>query len=287
MHPPLTLTSITPLLGHIAACQTAQLPGDRLEWRIGDASVGFLKPDFAAAFCAYFGADVHRTDHVIELAPSAAGRLNAAARALAPQFGFSLRGEDFDVRDPNAERALSVLDRGAVPTFGVLGAGVHLNGVVRRADGPYLWIAKRSATKKLDPGKYDNLVGGGVSAGLSLTETLAKEAAEEAAIPAELIAEAKLVSRIDYAMERPEGLRRDRLYCFDLALPESFTPRAADGEVESFALWPAERIVQMMLAGDEIKFNVNLVLIDWLIREGLVPSDAGDRLRTALDGSCC
>jgi 8-oxo-dGTP pyrophosphatase MutT (NUDIX family) len=286
MHPPLTLTSIAPLLGHIAACQTAQLPGERLEWRIGDAPVGFLKRDFATAFCAYFGSDAQRTERSVALAPTAAVRLNAAALALAPQFGFSLRGEDFDVRDRDSELALTVLDRGAVPTFGVLGAGVHLNGVVRRANGPYLWIAKRSATKKLDPGKYDNLVGGGVSAGLSPTETLAKEAAEEAAIPAELIAEAKLVARIDYAMERPEGLRRDRLYCFDLALPESFTPRAADGEVESFALWPAERIVEMMLTGDEFKFNVNLVLIDWLIRECLVPSAAVDRLRTALDGLC-
>jgi 8-oxo-dGTP pyrophosphatase MutT (NUDIX family) len=285
MHLPLTLTSITPLLRHIAVCQTATLPGDRLEWCIGDVAVGFLDPDFAEAFCGYFGAQAQRTARGITLAPSAAGRLNAAAACLAPRFGFVLRGEDFDVRAPGSAHGLAVLDRGAVPAFGVIGAGVHLNGIVRRADGPYLWIAKRSATKKLDPGKYDNLVGGGVSAGLSPTETLAKEAAEEAAIPAALISEATLLTQIDYAMERPEGLRRDRLYCFDLVVPESFTPRAADGEVESFALWSAERILQLMLAGDEFKFNVNLVLIDWLIREQFFAPDAARRLRSALNGS--
>jgi 8-oxo-dGTP pyrophosphatase MutT (NUDIX family) len=282
---PLTLTSITPLLRHIAACQTAILPGDRLEWRIGDVPVGFLKPDFAEAFCGYFGAQALRSAGGISLAPRAAGRLNAAAASLAPQFGFALRGEDFDVRAPDSARSLAVLDRGAVPIFGVIGAGVHLNGVVRRANGPHLWIAKRSASKKLDPGKFDNLVGGGVSAGLTPTATLAKEAAEEAAIPAALIAAATLSAQIDYAMERPEGLRRDRLYCFDLVLPEHFTPRAADGEVESFALWPAKRIVEVMLAGDDFKFNVNLVLIDWLIREQFFAPDAARRLRSALDGS--
>jgi 8-oxo-dGTP pyrophosphatase MutT (NUDIX family) len=282
---PLTLTSITPLLRHIAACQTATLPGDRLEWRIGAVPVGFLKPDFAEAFCGYFGTDARRSAGCISLAATASGRLNAAAAALAPQFGYAIRGEDFDVRAPDSAHSLAVLDRGAVPIFGVIGAGVHLNGVVRRADGLHLWIATRSASKKLDPGKFDNLVGGGVSAGLTPTATLAKEADEEAAIPAALIEKATLTAQIDYAMERPEGLRRDRLYCFDLVLPEHFTPRAADGEVESFALWPAKRILEVMLAGDDFKFNVNLVLIDWLIRAQFFAPDAASRLRSALAGS--
>ncbi len=281
----LHLRDISPLLGHISACQSAILPGERVEWRIGAASVGYLKPDFADAFCAYFGAAARRDDSGITLDPAAAPQLNQAARQLSPDFGFACRGEDFDVRDPATDQALAVLDRGAVPRFGVIGAGVHLNGVVRRAEGPALWIAKRSASKKLDPGKFDNLVGGGVSAGLTPEATLAKEAAEEAAIPADLIAKARPVARIDYAMERPEGLRRDRLFCYDLTLPAHFTPHAADGEVESFALWSAQQILQTMLDGDAFKFNVNLVLIDWLIRENLLPASANLALRAALAGA--
>ena len=291
MHPSPTLPcflhlpDISPLLGHIRACQSAILPGERLEWRIGTARVGYLKPDFADAFCAYFGAAARRDQAGVTLDPAAAPRLNAAAHQLSTRFDFALRGEDFDVRDPVTDRALAVLDRGAVPRFGVIGAGVHLNGVVKRADGPYLWIAKRSASKKLDPGKFDNLVGGGVSAGLTPDATLAKEAAEEAAIPTDLIAKAIPVARIDYAMERPEGLRRDRLYCYDLTLPAHFTPHAADGEVESFALCSAQQILETMLDGDMFKFNVNLVLIDWLIRENLLPPPANLALRAALAGT--
>ena len=90
----------------------------------------------------------------------------------------------------------------------------------------------------------DHLVAGGIPAGLSPAQTLVKEAAEEAAVPEALAATARRVGMVRYAMERPEGLRRDRLHCYDLALPEDFSPRAADGEVESFELWPIERALE-------------------------------------------
>jgi hypothetical protein len=97
-----------------------------------------------------------------------------------------------------------------------------------------------------------------------------KEAEEEAAIPASLANQAVQVATITYAMERPEGLRRDLLYCYDLELPEDFFPRAADGEVETFELWPIERVLQTVRDTDEFKFNVNLVLIDLFQRQGLM-----------------
>ena len=87
---------------------------------------------------------------------------------------------------------------------------------------------------------------------------------------------------VRYAMERPEGLRRDRLHCYDLALPEHFCPRAADGEVESFELWPVGRVLATVRDTDDFKFNVNLVLIDWFLREGLIGGPAADVLRAAL-----
>jgi thiamine pyrophosphokinase len=84
-------------------------------------------------------------------------------------------------------------------------------------------------------------------------------------------------------MERPEGLRRDRLYCYDLELPEDFVPRAADGEVEFFELWPVVRAVDAVRETDEFKFNVNLVMIDLFLREGLIGGAAAGVLRAALD----
>ena len=165
---------------------------------------------------------------------------------------------------------LALLDRGALPSFGVMAVGVHVNGLVRRPDGLHLWIARRAANKLLDPSKLDHIVAGGVPAGLTPAETLVKEADEEAAIPASLAGLAVPVATITYAMERPEGLRRDLLHCYDLDLPGDFSPRAADGEVEAFELWPIARAVRSVRDTDAFKFNVNLVLIDLFHRLGLL-----------------
>jgi 8-oxo-dGTP pyrophosphatase MutT (NUDIX family) len=109
-----------------------------------------------------------------------------------------------------------------------------------------------------------------VPAGLTPVETLVKEAEEEAAIPASLACQAVPVATISYAMERPEGLRRDLLYCYDLNLPEDFSPHAADGEVEAFELWPIARVMRTVRDTDAFKFNVTLVLIDLFQRQGLL-----------------
>src|SRR6185437_14893155 len=160
--------------------------------------------------------------------------------------------------------------RGALPSFGVLAMGVHVNGLVRQANGLHVWTAKRAANKALDPGKLDHIVAGGVPAGLTPAATLIKEAEEEAAIPESLAAQATVVSTISYAMERHEGLRRDLLHCYDLMLPEDFVPRAADGEVEAFELWPMQRVMAAVRDTDAFKFNVTLVLIDLFRRQGLI-----------------
>ena len=90
------------------------------------------------------------------------------------------------------------------------------------------------------------------------------------------------VALIAYAMERPEGLRRDRLHCYDLDLPDDFKPSAADGEVEAFELWPIARVVQTVRDTDRFKFNVNLVLIDLFLREGLIVGRDAEQLRAGL-----
>jgi 8-oxo-dGTP pyrophosphatase MutT (NUDIX family) len=161
---------------------------------------------------------------------------------------------------------------------------VHLNGIVRRADGTHIWVGKRAADKKLDPGKLDHLVAGGVPAGYTPFAALLKEAGEEAGLPEEMAAQARLTGVFKYNMERPEGLRRDVIYAYDLELPESFTPHPVDGEVEHFELWPLPRVLAVLSTTDEFKFNVTLVLIDLLLREGLITGEAAQILRAALPG---
>jgi hypothetical protein len=268
----------------IRLCQNAALPGDRLPFHIGPHQVGWLKPDFAQALAKE--AALPETTSGLTLPAGRAHDLPDIARTLSAAGWFRWRGEAFDVRPEPDEAAITSIDRGAVPSFGVLSQGVHLNGLVRRADGLHLWVARRAADKLLDPGKLDHLVAGGISAGMGAADTLLKEAGEEAAVPEDLAALARPVGRIRYDMERPEGLRRDLLHCYDLDLPETFIPQPADGEVEAFELWPIADAIAAVRDGDRFKFNVNLVLIDLFLREGLIGSGAAaDTLRRALSGN--
>ena len=253
-------------LRHVRACNNAVLPGERLAFRIGAARVGLVKPDFAARLAAFPEIDTAADG----LALTDAAALPAIARRLSEAGCYRWRSEAFDIRAEPDGPVLAQLDRGALPSFGVMAVGVHVNGLVRRGDGLHVWIARRAADKLLDPSKLDHIVAGGVSAGLTPAETLVKEAAEEAAIPATLARRAVEVATIAYAMERPEGLRRDLLHCYDLELPEDFRPDAADGEVAAFELWPIDRVMRTVRDTDDFKFNVNLVLIDLFRRQGLI-----------------
>lgn len=275
---------------HIAACNNLPSPAGLIPFRIGDAQVGWIGPELARALTFF-----PRLFHFDGQGAALAGRLRApgtrsealaeAAHALAGRGFLRIRGEAFDVRATPDGPVLATLDRGAVPAFGVISQGVHVNGLVRRADGLHLWVGWRARHKAVAPGKLDHLVAGGIPAGLAAEETLVKEAGEEASVPAELAATARRVGRVSYIMRTEEGLRRDVLHCFDLDLPEEFVPRPNDDEVERFELWPARRVLETVRDTDAVKFNVNLVLIDLFLREGLIPpgSEEGRSLRAGLD----
>jgi hypothetical protein len=270
---------------HLRLCRNVSLPGGRLPFRIGDAAVGWLKPDFAIALGRIAG--LHPgADGGITLPLDRAAELPAIAEELSAQGLYRLRGEAFDVRVGDETPPITTIDRGAVPPFGITSRGVHCNGLVHRADGLHLWVARRAANKLLDPGKLDHIVAGGISAGMGPEDTLLKEAGEEAAVPLALAAEARQVAKIRYDMERAEGLRRDLLYCYDLDLPEDFMPRPSDGEVEVFELWPIGRAVEAVGDGDSFKFNVSLVLIDLFLRQGLIrPEEGAEALRRELNNN--
>ncbi len=266
---------------HIRACNNADLPGHRLPLLIGAVRIGFVVPALANALAGFSA--VRRTAEAVVLDDAAA--LDPIAAALAAQGFGRRRREMFDVRadtDPDGP-ALTRIDRGALPAFGITATGVHVNGLVQRPDGAFLWVARRAADKALDPSKLDHVVAGGVAAGMTADETLVKEAEEEAAIPAALACKAERVGTITYALERFEGLRRDRLICYDLWLPPDFTPHPADGEVEGFELWPLDRALDAVRRTDDFKFNVNLVLIDLFLRRGMVPAEEAATLRAALE----
>jgi 8-oxo-dGTP pyrophosphatase MutT (NUDIX family) len=265
------------LLRHIRACSDAVLPGGRVRLVVSGQQVGWLTPELADRIVELGGA---RTADAVSLL---ADQLQPAARALAEEGKFPWRGEAFDVRATPDGEPLGQIDRGALPAFGLMALGVHVNGLVESGGKTRLWVARRAQDKLLDPGKLDHLVAGGVAAGHGVWDTLLKEAGEEAGLPADLARHAKHVGTISYAMERQEGLRRDCLHCYDLFLPETFVPHPQDREVERFELWELDRVLDTVRRTDAFKFNVNLVLIDLFLRRALLEPGEAAALRRALD----
>jgi 8-oxo-dGTP pyrophosphatase MutT (NUDIX family) len=260
---------------HVEACNNIANPGQLIAFRVGGEQVGWLGAELARAL-AFFPRDVHFDGAGAALAGRLRGEgqrtaaLERIAASLAGRGHFKLRDEPFDVRATADGPVLARVDRGALPAFGIISQGVHVNGFVRRADGPHLWVGWRSKHKPVAPGQMDNIVAGGIPAGLSAVECLVKEAGEEASLPPELAAAAVPVGRLSYVMANEEGLRRDVLHLFDLELPEGLLPRPQDDEVERFELRPARAVLETVLQGGPVKFNVNLVLIHFALRHGLL-----------------
>ena len=189
--------------------------------------------------------------------------------------------ETFDVAPGWGMPPVFRLDRGAVPFFGTRAYGVHLNGYLRKADGLHLWVGRRSPDKQVAPNKLDNLVAGGIGSGYGINETLVKEAEEEAAIPAQLIRHAIPVGAVSYRMETRLGIRDDVLFVYDLETPADFVPENRDGEIVDFELMLVSEVLERIRATADFKCNVNLVILDFAVRHGLLRADDPEYLEVA------
>lgn len=183
------------------------------------------------------------------------------------------RGELFPVTTSFSEPPLFTIERAAAPLFGTLAFGINVNGFVGRGWSMKVWIARRAASKAVDPNMLDHLVGGGQPHGLGIGENLRKECWEEAGIAANLAMTARPVGLITLLQERAEGLRVDLQFNFDLELDESFQPANQDGEVAGFECVPVSELIHRLRSSDEFMYDSALVHLDFLIRHGFVGPD--------------
>jgi 8-oxo-dGTP pyrophosphatase MutT (NUDIX family) len=197
---------------------------------------------------------------------------------MAELAGTEPLGEPYPVTASGPAEAVMELDRAAAPLFGLRTFGQHLNGLVQDGERLFMWLARRSADRKIHPGKLDQLVAGGLPAGLSARENLRKECWEEAGIAPELASKARPVGLLSYNLDTKKGYKYDILYCYDLYLPQGFKPRCQDGEVESFRLVPVEDVMEIVSSSDDFKPNCNLVVVDFLLRHGFLGPEDEDYL---------
>jgi 8-oxo-dGTP pyrophosphatase MutT (NUDIX family) len=233
--------------------------------------------------------------------PRAAGRAGAAPRALAlrlPAAGRDARlagihaelhrhglirawrEEPYPLRDREGGEHATI-ERAASRFWGTLTLGAHCNGFVADAAGrpTHLWIARRAQSKPTDPGRLDNLIGGGVARGQTPREALVREGWEEAGLRPEQMAGLVDGSVIELDCDIAEGRQHERLVVFDLALPPGLEPRNTDGEVAEHLLLPVAAALARAAAG-ELTTDAALATFDFAWRRGLIEPSVASAAQT-------
>ena len=218
-------------------------------------------------------------DAGVQLTPPRA----AWAEALA-EMNLALRGEGmirawrdepFTLFSTTGDALGVAMERAATRFWGTLTWGAHCNGYVAVAQGAprALWIARRALTKPTDPGALDNLIGGGVPHGQSPRETVIREGWEEAGLTPAQMAGLESGGTVRLLRDIHEGLQREWIEVYDLALPEGTTPRNQDGEVGELMCRPiAEALSSPVI--DAMTVDAALVTLDFARRRRLLEPEA-------------
>lgn len=163
------------------------------------------------------------------------------------------RGESVLVYGASEAQPLFEIERALLRPFGLLLRTVQVNVFVHEERRLQIWVARRSASKPVDPGRLDSLVGGGIRDRDTPLSTLVRECQEEAGISRQLARRANPVGVIDSIGPSHDGgaavLHRERAMLFDLKVAPDFRPTLQDGEVEVASLFPVAGVIQQIESG--------------------------------------
>ena len=162
-------------------------------------------------------------------------RLNQLAKLMRAQ-GLAGAWRDEQLLVCNAAGLkMATIERGAVRPLGIATRAVHLVGYGE--DGT-LWVQQRSEDKANNPGMWDTLMGGMVSAQDSLPEALARETWEEAGLHLTELAQVAHGGSIEFSRPSDEaegqGYMVERIDWFSALVPDVLQPVNQDGEVQRF-----------------------------------------------------
>lgn len=262
------------------------LPGEELHpLRIDGQAVGWVDRRRAARLAAFddvfrMDADAIRFVPPLSDAPSRTDALDGVARTLAAEGALTAwRDERYAVAPAIGAPPWFLLERAAARYFGVHTFAAHVNGLVDEGGAVSMWFARRSATKAIDPGMLDNLVGGGIAAGQAVTGTVIKESWEEAGIGAEIAQSARAAGTVDIGRLQQDGLQRETIFVHDLYLPAGFSPAGQDGEAVAHHRVDfdgAARLISCTRGADVVTVDASLVVLDCLLRHGAVDAASPD-----------
>ena len=170
------------------------------------------------------------------------------------------RDEQLAVCNAQGEQ-LATVERGIVRPLGIATRAVHLVGCA--PDGR-VWVQQRALCKASEPGLWDTLMGGMVSAQDSIESALARETWEEAGLRLEALAELRHGGQV--VLRKPSSDGADAGYVVEhvdwyrYTVPDGVPPLNQDGEVLQFELLDLSELARR-LQRDEFTTEAALVLL--------------------------
>jgi len=163
------------------------------------------------------------------------------------QQGLASRWRDelLPVTDAAGHRH-GAIERAAVRPLGITTHAVHLVG--RHPDGRF-WVQQRAFDKATDPGLWDTLVGGLMSADEDVPKTLERETWEEAGLHLTELDALRPLGHLQIRRPVDEGYMVERAALFQAVLPLRALPANQDGEVAGFACLAADELRSQLVAG--------------------------------------
>jgi 8-oxo-dGTP pyrophosphatase MutT (NUDIX family) len=251
-------------------------PSNLIRFVVDGDPVGFITPDRARRLAGF--AVLQRQGDTLRLACHASERtavMAEIARQLAQEGALTAwRDERYEVRMRFDTPPLFELERAAARYFGVHTYAAHVNGLVRTEHGIGMWLARRSATKAIDPGMLDNLVGGGIAAGATIQGTVVKESWEEAGITGDIAARASNSAELTILRQQPDGIQHETIFPHDLWLPPDWRPANQDGEAVGHRLASLDDVARVLATDvepDVMTADASLVAFDCLTRLARAP----------------
>jgi isopentenyldiphosphate isomerase len=247
------------------------LPADLIPLHIAGVRVGDVQPEVA-----HFIADridgftlndgvLTITDDTLDVGARTSLLAEAATRLRAAGFITGWRDENLCVGRP----PVATVERAACRLLGITTTAVHLNAYT---SADTLLVARRAAHKQIDPGLWDNLVGGMVPAGESLHQALAREALEEAGLQIDRV---ELQRGRWFQMRRPvaEGLQSEIIHVYDAWLPDGVSLQNQDGEVDAIERRALDEVINS-IENDEFTLESALVTLESLTRRARIDTAA-------------
>jgi len=180
-------------------------------------------------------------------------QLQTALRTLRDQGLIGgWRNEEFcyypdpETRPDPTQSAFVRMERAAFRYLGMMSHAVHINAFT--PDGQ-MWCGQRSNSKATDPGMWDNMTAGGLSAGESIETCAVRELWEEAGLRDLDPRQLQSAGRVRISRLTNSGWHDETLHVYNLQLAADFVPHNQDGEVQAFACLSADEVLSGIARG--------------------------------------